>query len=87
MKRGELTHGHDSTIGKSGDDQDSLCMMLTEEKMRHHGREIQTDPSLGTYNLEQQDAYGGEELEKIAVSRKLFRELSCNSNVSLRTEN
>ena len=25
--------------------------------------------------------YGGEELEKIAVSRKPFRELSCNSNV------
>ena len=24
---------------------------------------------------------GGEELEKIAVSRKPFRELSCNSNV------
>ena len=25
--------------------------------------------------------YGGEELEKIAVSRKPFRELSCNLNV------
>ena len=32
-------------------------------------------------NLEQQDAYGGEELEKIAVSRKPFRKLSCNSIV------
>ena len=48
--------------------------------MRHHDRELRTDFSSGTYNLEQQDAYGGEELEKIAVSRKPFRELSCNSN-------
>ena len=61
---------------KSGDDQDGLCMILAEEKMRHHDREIQTVPSSGTYNLEQQDAYGGEELEKIAVSRKPFREPS-----------
>ena len=66
---------------KGGDDQDSLCMILAEEKMRHHDRELQTDSSAGTYNQEQQDAYGGEELEKIAVSRKPFRELSCNSNV------
>ena len=54
---------------KSGDDQDSLCKILAEEKMRHHDRELQTDSSAGTYNLEQQDAYGGEELEKIVVSR------------------
>ena len=54
---------------KSGDDQDSLCMILAEEKMRHHDRELQSDSSAGTYNLEQQDAYEGEELEKIAVSR------------------
>ena len=54
--------------------------------MRHHDRELQTDPSSGTYNLEQQDAYGGEELEKIAVSRKPFRELSCNSNVRTNLE-
>ena len=33
------------------------------------------------YNLDEQEEQGGEELEKIAVSRKLFRELSCNSNV------
>ena len=66
---------------KSGDDQDSLCMILAEEKMRNHDRELQTDPSPGTSNLEQQDAYGREELEKRAVSRKPFRELSCNSNV------
>ena len=42
---------------------------------------LQTDPSSGTYNLDQQEVRGGEELEKIAVSRKPFRELSCNSNV------
>ena len=55
---------------KSGDDQDSLCMILSEQKTRHHDREIQTEPSSGTYNLEQRDAYVGEELEKTAVSRK-----------------
>ena len=40
--------------------------------MRHHDRELQTDPSSGTSvrsnNLEQQDVYGGEKLEKTAVS-------------------
>ena len=49
--------------------------------MRHRDRELQTDPFSGTYNLNQQEGYGGEELEKITVSRKPFRELSCNSNV------
>ena len=62
---------------KSGDDQDSLCMILAED----HDGELQTDSSAGTYNLEQQDECGGEELEKKAVSRKPFRELLCNSNV------
>ena len=61
-------------------------MSLAEEKMRHHDRELQTDPSSVTYHLEQQDAYGGEQLEKIAVSRKPFRELSCNSNVRTKLE-
>ena len=65
---------------KSNDDQDTLCMILAEEKMRHRDREIQTDPSSGTYNLDQQEVRGGEELERTAVSRKPFRELSCNSN-------
>ena len=65
----------------SSDDQDSLCMILAEEKMRHRDRELQTDPSSGTYNLDQQEVRGGEEHEKVAVSRKPFRELSCNSNV------
>ena len=54
--------------------------------MRHHGRELQIDSSAGTYNLEKQDEYGGEELKKIAVSRKPFRELSCNSNVRTNLE-
>ena len=71
---------------KSGVDQDSLCMILAEGKMRHHDRELQTDSSAGTYNLEQQDEYGGGELEKIAVSRKPFMELSCNSNVRTKLE-
>ena len=65
----------------SSDDQDSLCMILAEEKMRHRDRKLQKDPSSGTYNFDQQEVRGGEELEKIAVSRKPFREQSCNSNV------
>ena len=71
----------DEDSEKSSDDQDSLCMILAEEKKRHRDRELQTDPSSGTYNLDEQEVQGGEELEEIAVSRKPFRELSCNSNV------
>ena len=60
--------------------QDSLCLTMAEEKMRHRDRQLETDPSSGTYNLDQQEVCGGEEIEKIAVSRKPFRELSCNPN-------
>ena len=56
-------------------------MILIEEKMRHQDKELQTDYSAGTYNLEQQDTYGGEDIEKILVSRKPLRDLSCKSNV------
>ena len=73
-------------LAESGDEQDSLCTMLAEEKMRYHHRELQTDPSSGTYNLEHNDVYGGEEPEKIAVSRKPFMELSCNSNIRTNLE-
>ena len=66
---------------ESDGEQDSLCMILAEEKRRYHGRELQTDPSSGTYNLEHHDVNEGEELEMIAVSRRPFRELSCNSNI------
>ena len=38
----------DEDSEKSSDDQDSLCMILAEEKMRHRDRELQTDPSSGT---------------------------------------
>ena len=71
---------------KSDDEQDSLCTILAEEKMRCHDRELQTDPWSGKYNLEQHDGYGGEELEMIAVSRKPFTELSCNSNIRTNLE-
>ena len=70
----------DKDSEESSDNQDSLYMILGEEKMRHRDRELQTDPSSGTYNLDEQEVRGGEELEKIAVSRKPFRELPCNSN-------
>ena len=49
--------------------------------MRYHDKELQTDPLSGTYNLEHDDTCGGEKLEKIAVSRKPLRELSCSSNI------
>ena len=71
---------------KSDDEQDSLCMILAEEKLRYHDRKLQTDPSSGTYNLEYQDVNGGEELEMIAVSRKPSRDLSCNSNIRTNLE-
>ena len=70
----------DEDSDKSSDNQDSLCMILAEKKIRHLDRELQTDPSSGTYNLDVQEIRGGEELKRIAVSRKPFRELSCNSN-------
>ena len=71
----------DEDSEKSNVDQDSQCMILAEEKMRHRDRELQTDPSSETYNLDQQEVRGGEELERIAVSRKPFRKLFCKSNV------
>ena len=43
----------DEDSEKSSDDQDSLCMILAEEKMRHRDRELQTDPSSGTYNSDE----------------------------------
>ena len=67
--------------GSVKNDQDSLCMILAEVKMRHRDRELQTGPSSGTYSLDQQEVRGAEKIERIAVSRKPFRELSCNSNV------
>ena len=35
----------DEDSEKCSNDQDSLCMILAEEKMRHRDRELQTDPS------------------------------------------
>ena len=55
----------DEDSEKSSDYQDSLCMILAEEKMRHRDRELQTDPSSGTYILDQQEVRGDEELEKL----------------------
>ena len=71
----------DEESDESSNNQDSLCMILAEEKIRHRDRELQTDTSSGTYNLDVQEVRGGEEFERIAVSRKPFKELSCNSNV------
>ena len=71
----------DEDSEKSGIDQDSLCMILAETNMRHRDSGLQSNTSSGTYNLDQQEMYGGEELEKIAVTRKQFKGLSCNANV------
>ena len=38
----------DEDSEKSSDNQDSLCMILAEEKLRHRHRELQTDPSSET---------------------------------------
>ena len=45
----------DEESDESSENQDSLCMILAEEKIRHHDRELQTDPSSGTYNLDVQE--------------------------------
>ena len=47
----------DEDSEKSSNDQDSFCMILAEEKTRHRDRELKTDPSTGTYNLDQQEVY------------------------------
>ena len=60
---------------KSSDDQDSLCMILAEEKMRHRNRETLKATWISRKCKEVKN------LRKIAVSRKPFRELSCNSIV------
>ena len=52
----------DEDSDESSEGQDSLCMILAEEKIRHHDRELQTHPSSGTYNLDIQEIRGGEEL-------------------------
>ena len=61
---------------KSSDDQDSLCMILAEEKMRHRDRDKQIPPQERTNRVNKKN----KEVKKITVSRKPFRELSCNSN-------
>ena len=48
----------DEDSEKSSDEQDSLCMILAEEKMRHRDMELQTDPSSGTYNSDEQEVQG-----------------------------
>ena len=44
----------DKDSEKSSNDQDSLGMIMAEEKMRHRDSELKIDPSSGTYNLDQQ---------------------------------
>ena len=61
---GECEEWDEDSEGSS-DDQDSLCMILAEEKMRHRDRELQTDPSSGTYNLNQQEVRGMMNLRKL----------------------
>ena len=57
---------------ESEDEQDSLCMVLAEMRWRNQEREMHIDPSSGTYNLDCDDANGGEDLEVIEVSNKPF---------------
>ena len=82
---GESEEWDEDSVETDGE-QDSLCMILAEEKRRYHGRELQTDHSSGTCSLEHHDVKGGEELEMIAVPRKPIWELSCNSNIRTNLE-
>ena len=82
---GELKEADKNSAG-SQDDPDSLYMMLAETKRKNQERETHADPSSGTYNLNSDDATGGEELEMIAVTRKPFRQLSSNSNIRMNLE-
>ena len=76
----------DKNSAESESEQESLCTIVVEEKRRNQDTELQTDPSSGTYNLDHHDMTAGEELETIAVSRKLFRELSSSSNIRTNLE-
>ena len=64
----------DEDSEKSSNGQDSLCMILTEEQMRQRDRELQTDPSSGTYNLDQQ--------KKRCADVKNLRKLQYQRNCS-----
>ena len=68
------------------DEQDSLCTILAEGERKNQDREMQMDPSSGTFNLDCDDTIGGEELETKAVSRQPFRGLSCSSNIRTNLE-
>ena len=76
-----VSEAADGDFTKIEDESDDMCMILAETKLRSQEREIHTDSSSGTYNLDSDDASRGEELEMIAVSRKPFRQLSCSSNI------
>ena len=73
--------GWDEGSEKNDDEQNSLCMILAEEKRRYDDRELQTDTLSGTYNLEYHDVNRGEELEMIAVSRKPFGENQTSGQI------
>ena len=51
----------------SSEEQENLCTILPEEKTRNQDRDMQTDPTSGTNNLDHYDMNGGEELEMIAL--------------------
>ena len=53
-KLSEESDEWDKDSEKSSNEQDSLGMIMAEEKVRHRDRELQIDPSSGTYNLDQQ---------------------------------
>ena len=76
----------DENSTESDDEQENLRTILAETKRMRQDREVHTDPSSGTYNLGSDDASGGEELEMIQLSRKPFRQMSCNSNIRTNLE-
>ena len=76
----------DENSTESDDEQENLRTILEEAKRMNQDREVHTNPSSGTYNMGSDDASGGEELEMIAVWRKPFRQMSCNSNIRTNLE-
>ena len=63
----------DKDSAESDGQQDNLSMILAEEKRRYHDRELQTDSSVGTYNLEHHDANRANGREELDVSRRTVK--------------
>ena len=71
----------DEDSEKSGNDQDSLCMILAEEKVRQRDRELQTDPSSGLHNPEEKSLRNRSIKETV---RGVFIQFKCRDKPGAR---